>query len=51
MHDGKQVKQIPGKHFMAAAFDEAAELAVDAFVASLAEGLTGAEDSSDEETE
>jgi hypothetical protein len=38
-HDGKQIKQIPGKHFMEAAFDEAAQAAVDAFVNSLAESL------------
>jgi hypothetical protein len=37
--DGQQIKQIPGKHFMEAAADEAAELAIDAFATSLAVGL------------
>jgi hypothetical protein len=38
----KQIKQIPGKHFMEAAVDEAGEAAVDAFVATLAQGLAEA---------
>jgi hypothetical protein len=45
LHNGKKVRQIPGKHFMAASVDEAGEAAVDAFVARLAEGLNGTADS------
>ncbi len=44
----KRIKQIPGKHFMAAAADEAGEAAVDAFVAKLAEGLTAATEETEE---
>lgn len=51
LHNGKQVRQIPGKHFMEAAMDEAGEAAVDAFVATLAEGLAAADgEGSDEGT-
>ena len=46
-HGGKKIKQIPGKHFMEAAFDEAAEAAVEALVNSLAESLNT--DSTDSE--
>jgi hypothetical protein len=45
LHNGKKVRQIPGKHFMAASVDEAGEAAVDAFVAALADGLNSANDS------
>ena len=39
LHNGKQIKQIPGKFFMEAAMDEAAEIAVEAFATSLSVGL------------
>lgn len=38
-HDGKEIRQIPGKHFMAAAIDETRQAAVDALVNSLASSL------------
>jgi len=43
----KQIKQIPGKHFMEAAIDEAAQSAVDAMIQSLADSLNS--DSSSED--
>jgi hypothetical protein len=40
---GKEIKAIPGKHFIEAAFDESAQGAVDAFLEGLAAGLFGDE--------
>jgi hypothetical protein len=42
----RQIKSIPGKHFIEAAFDESAQTAVDMFLAVLGDNLlgTGAED-------
>jgi Bacteriophage HK97-gp10, putative tail-component len=37
----KQIKQIPGKHFIEAATDEAGQAALDAAVASLSESISG----------
>jgi hypothetical protein len=39
---GRKIRDIPGKHFMAAAFDESANGAVDAFLNALAEALSKA---------
>jgi hypothetical protein len=36
----KQIRQVPGKHFIEAAMDEAGQAAVDALVHSLAESLS-----------
>lgn len=38
-HEGKKIRQIPGKHFMSAAMDEAGQAALDAFTASLKASL------------
>jgi hypothetical protein len=38
---GREIRAIPGKHFMEAAFDQSAETAVDMFLATLADGLFG----------
>lgn len=38
-HDGKKIKDIPGKHFIEAAFDETALSALDVLTESIAEGL------------
>ncbi len=46
-HEGKKIKQIPGKHFMAASFDESAETALDAFIGTLAEGIAAATEDDD----
>jgi len=39
----KQIRQIPGKHFLEAAFDESAQDAVDKFLEVLGAGLFGGE--------
>jgi HK97 gp10 family phage protein len=38
-HNGKQIKQIPGKHFMEGASDESGQTAVDAFVDDIQSSL------------
>jgi hypothetical protein len=38
---GKALHEVPGKHFMEGAYDEAAEAALDTFIATLAEELSG----------
>lgn len=38
-HDGKKIKDIPGKHFIEAAFDETAQAALDVLTDSIAEQL------------
>jgi hypothetical protein len=38
-HGGKKIREIPGKHFIEAAFDEAADAALAAFCEELAKGI------------
>jgi Bacteriophage HK97-gp10, putative tail-component len=50
-HDGKKIRQIPGKHFMEAAFDEAGQAAIEALVQSLSDSLNTESAESDETLE
>lgn len=38
-HSGKKIKDIPGKHFIEAAFDESAQAALDVLTDSIADGI------------
>lgn len=38
-HDGRKIRDIPGKHFIEAGFDESAQGALDAMTDALAEGI------------
>ena len=44
----RKIKDIPGQHFMEAAFDESSEQALGVFIATLAKGLTEENEGSDE---
>jgi hypothetical protein len=38
-HDGRKIREIPGKHFMESAFDESAQAALDAMTDTIADGI------------